>query len=266
MSLDRPKCLTFAISLDNIPSDMIYQLENEIRQSCPDRLTWQKTIPTFHPESAEEAAEIFRRAGQYGQKIFIAGFGNNVDPVGDTFADLLVIKTDRLNYIDLTAARDFSITVGAGYPLIEINHAIAQDKLWFPFSQTNYPGSAGGALACGLAGSDGSHQVPLSRFLLAVTAVLPDGSLVKPGALTFKSVSGYDVSRIFFNSWGSLGLIVELSFRVLPISKRGEWPRIPLFPVDREGFVDTLQGNTPESHLCRRLKDEFDPDRLLPLV
>ncbi len=245
---------------------MIYQLENEIRQTCSDRLTWQKTIPTFHPESAEEAADIFRRAGRYGQKIFIAGFGNNIDPVGDTFADLLVIKTDRLNYINLTAPQDFSITVGAGYPLIEINHAISPHNLWFPFSHTNYPGSAGGALACGLTGSDGSHQVPLSRFLLAVTAVLPDGSIVRPGALTFKSVSGYDISRIFFNSWGSLGLIVELSFRVLPMSKREEWTRVPLFPLDREAFIHTLQGGTSESDLCRRLKDEFDPDGLLPLV
>lgn len=245
---------------------MIEQLENEIRDVYPDRLTWQKTVPTFHPESTDEVADIFRRARRHGQKLYISGFSNNVDPVGRAFAELLVIKADRLNYIARVAAEDFYITTGAGYPLIEVNRAVARYHLYFPFGATNYPGSCAGGLASGLAASDGHHTVPLSRYLLSVTAVLPDGSIVKPGALTFKSVSGYDISRIFYNSWGTLGMVTELSFRLLPTSRRGEMPHLILFPPARDTFVKELQSDTPLAELCRRIKREFDPDELLPLV
>jgi FAD/FMN-containing dehydrogenase len=245
---------------------MINELENEIREVYPEGLTWQKTIPTFHPESEEEAADVFRRAHNCGQKLFISGFSNIIEPVGDKFTDLLVIKADRLNYLREIAPQDFFITVGAGYPLLEINKAIADSNLWFPFSSTLYPGSFGGALASGLSGDDGSHPVPFSRYLLSILAVLPDGSIVKPGANTFKSVSGYDISRLFFNSWGALGMVVEMSLRVLPLSKQEESPRISLYPPDREGFVRQLQEDTPSAEFFRKIKDEFDPDLLLPVV
>ena len=244
---------------------MNYQLENKIRTAYPRALTWQKMIPTFHPESTDQAAHIFRCAGACDQKLYISGFNNNVDPVGEPFAAMLVLKSDRLNTIAVVAPQDFYVTVGAGYPLGELNHLLAPHGLWFPFGGAGYPGSCGGALAAGLAGHDGDHVVPLSRYLLSVTAVLPDGAIVKPGALTFKSVSGYDISRIFYNSWGILGMVIQLSFRVLPLSKRDESPRLTLMPPDREAFLREIQGDSPAAGLCRRIKNEYDPGNLLPI-
>ena len=245
---------------------MDFQLENELRAAYPDRLTWQKTIPTFHPQSPKDAADLFVRAKQHNQKIYISGFGNNIDPVGKQFADLLVLKSDRLNTIAAIAAADFYVTVGAGYPLKEINKVLADHNLWFPLGDTNYPGSLGGAMAAGLSGFDGAHTVALSRSLLSVTAVLPDGSIVRPGAVTFKSVSGYDMSRLFFNSWGLLGMIITLSFRVLPLSKKQEAPHIVLNTADRNRFLEALQGPASLAGICRKIKAEFDPDNRLPVV
>lgn len=245
---------------------MVYQLENELRTACPDRLTWQKTIPTFHPESAADAADLFSRAARHGQKLFISGFGNNIDPVGKPFADYLVLKSDRLNEIDQVAAADFYVTVGAGYPVKEINKELAGHNLWFPFGATNYPGSFGGAVAAGVSGFDGTHLLPLSRFLLAVTAILPDSFIVRPGAATFKSVSGYDLARLFYNSWGQIGMLITMTFRVLPLSKKQEYHHLVLNAVDREDFLRRFQGTTPESALCRKIKAEYDPENHLPLV
>lgn len=251
---------------DYIPGGMNCQLENELRYNCPDRLTWQKSVPTFHPESGAEAAELFGRARGRQQKLFISGFGNNVDPVGPRFADILVMKSDRLNTLLTIEPADFYITVGAGYPLKEINKAITPEGLWFPFGDTNYPGSCGGAVTAGLTGHDGHHPVPLGRSLLALTAVLPDGSIVKPGAVTFKSVSGYDIARLFFNSWGMAGMAIALSFRVLPLSKKDETPPVRLLPLDREAFQNSLAGGSPLSEWCRRIKSAYDPDGVLPLL
>jgi FAD/FMN-containing dehydrogenase len=258
--------LTCAAARGYLGADMNLRLEEEIRNAYPEGLTWQKGVATFHPESAAQAADVFRRAAAYHQHLFISGFANNVDPVGEPFADILVIKTDRLNSMIEIAEKDYYLTVGAGYPMKEIDRAVGPYGLWHPFSGTNYPGSVGGALASGLTGDDGAHPVPFSRYLLAVTAVLPDGSIVTPGAVTFKSVSGYDISRIFYNSWGTLGLVVQLTLRVLPASKRGEWPHVTVSSPDRNRFIRDLQGDTPLARLCRRIKSEYDPGGLLPII
>ncbi|MDD4050613.1 MAG: FAD-binding oxidoreductase [candidate division Zixibacteria bacterium] len=246
---------------------MIEQLEKEIGRAYPDRLTWQKCIPTFHPESADEAADIFERAARFGQKLCISGFANTIDPVGKPFADLLVLKSDRLNMVVEVNSRDFHITVGAGFPVNEINRIIAPLGLWFPFGDVQYPGSFGGALATGLTAGDGVHTVPFSRHLLSVTAALPDGTIVHPGALTFKSVSGYDISRLFCNSWGCLGMVIRLSFRVLPLSQKEEGSSRPtLLEPDREAFARRMAGDEPMAKLCRKIKNEFDPHGLLPII
>ncbi|MCK5124839.1 MAG: FAD-binding oxidoreductase [candidate division Zixibacteria bacterium] len=242
------------------------QLENDILTEYPLGLTWQKSIATFHPESSAEIADIFNRMRKYKQQGFISGYGNEIDPVGMTFSEMLVLKSDRLNGVIEIGDKDFYITVGSGYPLKEINKTLAEHNLWFPFGETNYPGSFGGALAVGLAGSDGTHTVPFSRYLLSVEAVLPDGSIVTPGALTFKSVSGYDVSRLFYNSWGTLGMLTTLSFRVLPLAKKDELPRIMLYSADHGSFVDELRGKSALSKMCRNIKSEFDTDSILPIV
>lgn len=246
---------------------MIEQLEREIAAGRPDRLTWQKTIPTFHPESAEEAADVFERAGRCGQRLYIAGFGNIIDPAGQRFSDLLVLKSDRLNAIHEINRRDFHVTVGAGFPVTEINRRLASEGVWFPFGDTQYPGSFGGALASGLKGHDGVHVVPFSRHLLSITAVLADGSVIHPGSLTFKSVSGYDISRLLYNSWGCLGMVIRMSFRVLPLSrKEEETPPLTLIPPDRDAFVGRMTGGDASAELFRTIKNRFDPKGLLPLI
>lgn len=245
---------------------MIDQLENEIGTDYPYGLTWQKTIPTFHPESAEETADIFARATSHKQKLYISGFGNNIDPVGERFSSLLVIKADRLNQILEIGAQDHYVTVGAGYPVKEVNKELEAHELWFPFGDTNYPGSFGGAVAAGMMLERNAEKTPLSRYLLKVRAVLPDSSIVTPGALTFKSVSGYDISRLFYNSWGTIGMLVTMSFRVVPLSQKESFGHLVLLPVDRERFLRDLRGDSAESEIFRKIKAEYDPDNLLPLV
>jgi FAD/FMN-containing dehydrogenase len=242
------------------------QLEKEINQAYPARLTWQKSVPTFHAESAEEASDIFKLAARNHQQLFISGFGNIINPVGDNFKKMLVIKADRLNHIIEINPNDFYMTIGAGYPLIEINHILNKQGLWFPFGDTLYPGSFGGALAAGLSASDGVHDIPLMRSLLSLTAVLPDGNIVKPGAVTFKSVSGYDISRIFFNSWGLLGIIIRLSFRILPLSKKSGSPHLTLRLPDYKRFKKELEGEKPLGKMCREIKKEYDPANLIPVI
>jgi len=92
-----------------------------IKSEFPDdRLTYQKAIPTFHPESAEDASKLFKLANKYKQKIYITGFGNNIDPIGEPFDSMVSVRNDRLNELLELSAEDFYVRVGSGYPLLEL--------------------------------------------------------------------------------------------------------------------------------------------------
>lgn len=242
---------------------MINQFENELSEAYPDGLTWQKRISTFHPETAAEAADVFRRVTRYKQKVFISGFGNLIDPVGDRFKSTLIIKTDRLNGIEEINADDFHITVGSGYPLKEINKVIKKQNLWFPFGDNNYPGSFGGALASGLRATKENNQHPLSRHLLSVTAVLADGTIISPGSKTYKSISGVDLSGIFYNSWGMLGIIISLSWKILPLAEKRSYPRLSLMSSNRDSVLRQKGDDSALAEVCRTIRKESDPHQLL---
>jgi len=169
-------------------------LKNEFPE---DRLTWQRGIPTFHPESVEEAAKVFRLANSGKQKLFVTGFGNNIDPIGERFDNLLALKSDRLNSIVQIVPGDYYVVVGSGYPLKQLNKALAEHNLFCPMSDLPYVGSVGGALAIGLCADYKGHALPISRYFIMGEIADPAGNILKPGSRCFKSVSGLDIVMIF---------------------------------------------------------------------
>ncbi len=232
------------------------------------RLTYQKGIATFHPESAQEAADLLASANEYRQKLFITGFGNNIDPVGEKFEKLMTLRTDRLNTMLQIVPEDFYIVVGAGFPLREINRDLKPFGLFLPHSDLPYVGSVGGSLAVGLSAHNGGHSIPLSRYFIKAEIATPEGEVIRPGSVCFKSVSGYDIVKIFAPSWGLLGLIATATLRVLPISIRAEFANIKMSPVKYREFVERFQrpeGNVSAQYSLK-IKRKFDPLNILPLI
>lgn len=240
-----------------------------IRSEFPDdRLTYQKGVSTFHPESTEEAARLFKLANRHSQKLYITGFGNNVDPVGEPFVKMVSIRTDRLNTIQEIAPKDFYITTGSGYPLREINFHLDSIKLYLPHSSLPYVGSVGGAVATGLSAELNGHDFPLKKYFIKTEVVTPEGDIITPGSICFKSVSGYDIVKIFSNSWGLLGLIVSVTFRIMPITAGKELISMKMKAVDRKNFLTGLaESNTAADAIySRKVKAKFDPHNILPIV
>lgn len=233
-----------------------------------DRLTWQKGIATLHPDNANEAAEAIRLANRSGQPLFLTGFGNNVDPIGEPFTSLVSIRTDRLNDLIAVEAGDFYVTVGAGYPLRELNLALEQAGLFLPHSFLPYVGSVGGAVAVNLSAQLGAHRLPIKKYLIKATIVTPTGDLITPGSVCFKSVSGYDIVKLFSPSWGLLGLIVSATFRVLPTTAREEFAGMKMQAVDRHQFLGGLreENQSVDADYARRIKAKFDPNKILPIL
>lgn len=233
-----------------------------------DRLTYQKAIPTFHPESAEEASRLFKLANSEKQPLFITGFGNNIDPQGEKFNGIISIRTDRLNQVLELAPDDFFITVGAGYPLREINKRLREVGLWMPHANLPYVGSSAGAIASDLSADYQGHELPLKKYFIKAEIVTPDGEIITPGSTCFKSVSGYDIVKVFTGSWGLLGLIVSSTFRVMPESGALDYGSIKQKAVDRTHLVKALDQNNNDidAVYTQKIKAKFDPNSILPLI
>ncbi len=240
-----------------------------IKESFPDdRLTYQKAVPTFHPESADEAAGLCKLANQLKQKLFITGFGNNIDPQGEPFVNMVSIRTDRLNQLQEVQKEDFYIKAGAGYPLREVNLVIERDGLWLPHAHLPYVGSVGGAIASGLSADYDGHDYPLKKFLVQAEIVTPTGDVITPGSPSFKSVSGYDIVKLFAGSWGLLGLVVSATFRIMPLSGRDDYGNIRQKAIDRSPVLAAMaeDNDHPDAVYSRKIKRKFDPAGILPLV
>ncbi len=240
-----------------------------IRSEFPDdRVTYQKRVATFHPESAAEAAKLFKLANQHGQKMYITGFGNNIDPVGKPFVDMVSIRTDRLNTLLEVVGQDFFVTAGSGYPLREVNLQLERIKLSLPHSSLAYVGSVGGAIATGLSAELDGQDLPLKKYFIKAEIVTPEGDIIRPGSACFKSVSGYDMVKVFYNSWGLLGLIVSATFRVMPTAAAAELSPMKMKAINREDFLAGLaETNTAaDAVYSRKVKAKFDPRGILPVV
>jgi FAD/FMN-containing dehydrogenase len=245
------------------------QFLKKLSDSFPDdRITSQKKVPTFHPESAVEAAQLFELANEYGHRLFIAGFGNNIIPVGAKFASVLAVQSDRLNRMIEIITQDYYFRVGAGYPLKEINEQLKEQGLFFPHADLPYVGSVGGALAVGLAARQDKHLLPIGRYFIQAEIVTPEGNIIRPGSACFKSVSGFDIVKIYSPSWGILGMIMTATFRALPLTMKNEFENLIMQPIEYEKFADVYSnpGDNQSAIYSKKIKDKFDPNGVLPLM
>nr|MBN2278449.1 FAD-binding oxidoreductase [candidate division Zixibacteria bacterium] len=231
-------------------------------------MTYQKGIPTFHPETAEEASRLFGLAGRHGQKLYITGFGNNITPVGRKFNNLLAVHSDRLNQLIRIVPQDYYAEVGSGYPLGELNHHLKSEGFFLPHAELPYVGSVGGALAAGLSADHGGQVLPIGRYFLMTQLAMPDGRVIRPGSPCFKSVSGLDIVKIFSPSWGLLGMIISAVFRIQPLTVYDDFREITMRPIEYKKFAGLYKkpGDNQSAIYSLKIKDKFDPNHIMPLI
>lgn len=110
------------------------------------------------------------------------------------------------------------ITARAGTPLAQIEAALAERGQILPFEPPHFgPGATlGGCIAAGLAGPRRPHVGAPRDFVLGAVVMNGQGQVLHFGGQVMKNVAGYDVSRVLAGSLGTLGVLLELSIKVLP--------------------------------------------------
>jgi glycolate dehydrogenase FAD-binding subunit len=114
--------------------------------------------------------------------------------------------------------KELVLTVRAGTPLTEIEAALAAERQMLAFEPPHFGDGAtiGGAVACGLSGPRRPYAGAVRDFVLGTRVVNGKGEDLSFGGRVIKNVAGYDVSRLMTGALGTLGVITEISFKVLP--------------------------------------------------
>ena len=129
------------------------------------------------------------------------------------------LSTAALNGVIAYEPTELVITAGAGTPLSELQTLVQAQGQFFPFDPPCWGENTtlGGAVAAGLSGPGRASVGSVRDFVLGATMINGRGESLVFGGQVMKNVAGYDVSRLLAGSMGTLGVITELSVKVLPV-------------------------------------------------
>ena len=144
--------------------------------------------------------------------------GGSKDFYGQALADD-ILDTRGYSGIVEYEPTELVITARCGTPLAEVQAALAARRQMLAFEPPSFgPGATiGGVVAAGLSGPRRANAGAVREFVLGVKILDGEGRLLRFGGQVMKNVAGYDVSRLMAGSLGTLGLIAEVSLKVLPL-------------------------------------------------
>ena len=171
-----------------------------------------------------------------------AGQGSRLHWGAPVAADTPVVSCRRLDRLLEHAVGDFTVTVQAGMPLRDLQAALAEQGQWLALdwpwgsgADGQDSGSIGGLVARGMAAGLRQRYLGVRDQVIGLALLRADGTAARAGGKVVKNVAGYDLVRLFAGSWGSLGLITELSLRTYPQprQRRGLWLQGDLAELER---------------------------------
>lgn len=118
---------------------------------------------------------------------------------------------------------ELTVTLGAGTPVGELAAALAAEGQECPLDPRSTAATVGGTLATGMSGPRRLRYGPLRDRVLEVRFVTADGRLVKGGGPTVKNVTGYDIPRLLVGSFGTIGVLVQVTLRCQPRPRHVSW-------------------------------------------
>jgi len=216
------------------------------------------------PSDKGKIKDIIQFVQSKGLKVLPIGKETRIVYDGLVSGDEIILKTDNLNKIKQIVPQDLYMILGAGYDLNRINKDILSSNLFFPFSLDDAKGTIGGAVASGLVATVGDKKIDIRDYILSLEVIDAEGEVLNIGANVFKSVAGYDTTRLFVGSWGTLGIITELGLRLVPLNRKKEFENTKLLPPKRVRLDRNSKDNN--TLLSLRLKEKLDPKEVfLPL-
>ncbi|PZE20546.1 FAD-binding oxidoreductase [Paenibacillus xerothermodurans] len=170
------------------------------------------------PATAQEVSAILQLANEHGVPIVPRGSGTNLAGGCIPVDGGIVLNMTRFNRIHEIDSKNLTATLGPGVATAELHKAVEAEGLFYPPD----PGSmristVGGNLAQCAGGMRGLKYGVTKDYIMGIEYVLPSGEILRSGGKNVKDVAGYDMTRLMVGSEGTLGVITEITVKLLPL-------------------------------------------------
>ncbi len=169
------------------------------------------------PSSTEQVSEIMKIACENSIPVTVRGAGTNMTGACIPFKGGIVLVINKMNKILDFDVKNQTIKVQTGVIVGDLQTKVEKEHLFYPPDPSNLKVSTiGGSLALSSCGSRTFKYGGTKDYVLDLTVVLPDGEVLKTGGNTIKNATGFNFTQLFIGSEGTLGVITEATFRLIP--------------------------------------------------
>ena len=166
-----------------------------------------------YPLSTDEVSAVLSAAARAGAPVVPFGAGSSLEGHVNAVEGGISIDLSRMTRVVRLSVEDLDVTVEAGITHRELNKALANTGVYF-WVDPGADATIGGMAATGASGTTTVRYGTMRETVRGLTVVLADGRVIRTGGRARKSSAGYDLTRLFIGSEGTLGVITEITLRV----------------------------------------------------